>query len=180
MEFQRKENFLSSEILATDRYLLYKGFLTHGESIVAKAKATKIVNKKKPVKPMVLKSKTKKAASKPLKSAETKTLKLGVPKAPYKKSELFGVLAEQTNLAKKEIQKVIEILQTVIKLHLVKNGPGQFTLPGICKMTTMTKPATKARKGKNPFNGEEMMFKAKPARRVVKARVLKKLKAEVE
>ena len=67
-----------------------------------------------------------------------------------------------------------------MKLHLVKNGPGQFVLPGLFKMTVVTKPATKARKGTNPFTGEEMMFKAKPARRVVKVRVLKKFKAEIE
>lgn len=67
-----------------------------------------------------------------------------------------------------------------MKVHLIKNGPGQFMLPGLFKMTVATKPATKARKGKNPFTGEEMMFKAKPARRVVKVRVLKKFKAEIE
>lgn len=129
---------------------------------------------------MASKSKPKKIAPKSLKSAETKVPKLSIPKAPYKKSEFFSVLAEQTGLAKKEAQKVIETLQTITKLHLVKNGPGQFTLPGMFKITTMTKPATKARKGKNPFTGEDMVFKAKPAKRVVKVRVLKKFKAEVE
>jgi len=40
-------------------------------------------------------------------------------------------------------------------------------------------PATKARKGINPFTGEEMIFKAKPARRGVKAVPLKRLKEMV-
>lgn len=47
-------------------------------------------------------------------------------------------------------------------------------------MTIKTKPATKAKKGRNPFTGEEIMIKAKSARRVVKVRVLKKFKSELE
>ncbi len=53
---------------------------------------------------------------------------------------------------------------------------GEFTLPGILKITTVAKPAKKARKGINPFTGEEQMFKAKPASIGVKVRPLKKLK----
>ncbi len=109
-----------------------------------------------------------------------KVPKLPIPEAPYKKTELFKALAEQTGLGKKEAQAVLETLQTIMKLHLSKKGPGQFVLPGIFKMSAVTKPATKARIGKNPFTGEEMMFKAKPARRVVKVRVLKKFKTEIE
>jgi nucleoid DNA-binding protein len=47
------------------------------------------------------------------------------------------------------------------------------------KITRIHKPATKAREGVNPFTGEKMMFKAKPARNVVKVRPLKNLKAMV-
>ena len=57
---------------------------------------------------------------------------------------------------------------------------GEFTLPGILKITKKTKPARKARKGVNPFTGEEMMFKAKPASQVVKIKPLKSLKEMVE
>ncbi len=49
-------------------------------------------------------------------------------------------------------------------------------LPGLLKITTVRKPAVKARKGINPFTKEEAMFKAKPATTVVKVRPLKKLK----
>lgn len=143
-------------------------------------KVTKSAAKKQSAKPIASKVKAKKVALKSTKSVETKTLKLNIPKTPYKKSEFFGVLAEQTALSKKDVQKVVETLQTIIKLHLVKSGPGQVTVPGMLKITTVTKPATKARKGTNPFTGEEMMFKAKPARRAVKVRVLKKFKAEIE
>jgi nucleoid DNA-binding protein len=141
-------------------------------------KKMKSASKKKSSKVAV--TKPKKTAAKAPKVTPQKTLKLTVPKAPYKKSEFFQILAEQTELNKKDIKKVIETLQTVIKLHLVKNGPGQFTLPGMFKVITTIKPATKARKGKNPFTGEEMIFKAKPAKRVVKVRVLKKFKTELE
>jgi len=141
---------------------------------------------KKPMK-SVGKSKVAKPSKAPKKTAKVKvekivakTPKLTVPKAPYKKSEFFNVLAEQSGLAKKEVKTVVESIESIIKVHLLKNGPGQFTFPGVLKMTAITKPATKARKGTNPFTGEEMMFKAKPARRDVKVRVLKKFKTAVE
>ena len=57
-----------------------------------------------------------------------------------------------------------------------KSSAGEFTVPGLMKLIVKSKPAKKARKGINPFTGEEMTFKAKPAQRVVKVRTLKKLK----
>ena len=44
------------------------------------------------------------------------------------------------------------------------------------KIRVVKKPATKARKGINPFTGQEMVFKAKPARKAVKVTPLKGLK----
>ncbi len=41
---------------------------------------------------------------------------------------------------------------------------------------TKKKPATKARMGRNPFNGEQMMFKAKPACTKVRAYTMKAFK----
>ena len=64
----------------------------------------------------------------------------------------------------------------MIKKDLGKKGPGIFTVPGLMKIKVVRKPATKARKGINPFTGEEMMFKAKPSRNVVKVLALKGLK----
>lgn len=49
-------------------------------------------------------------------------------------------------------------------------------MPGLLKIKVVKKPATKARKGINPFNGEETVFKAKPAHKVVKVLPLKGLK----
>ncbi len=95
------------------------------------------------------------------------------------KSALLAAIAEDTGLAKKEVASVFESLNDKVQRHLKKKGVGTFTLPGVAKFTVRTKPATKARKGTNPFTGEEMMFKAKPASRVVKIRPLKALKDAV-
>ena len=46
----------------------------------------------------------------------------------------------------------------------------------LMKIKTVSKPARKARKGINPFTKEEMVFKAKPARKAVKVLALKGLK----
>jgi len=98
---------------------------------------------------------------------------------PFTKGQLFTTLAGRTGLQRKEVSAVFDELRAIISAHVKKQGPGQFTIPGLIKLTVTHKPATKARKGINPFTGEEMMFKAKPARNVVKARALKQLKAMV-
>jgi len=98
---------------------------------------------------------------------------------PFTKGQLFTMLAGRTGLQRKEVSAVFDELKSIIAAHVKKQGPGQFTLPGLVKLTVTHKPATKARKGTNPFTGEEMMFKAKPARNVVKARALKQLKSMV-
>jgi len=95
------------------------------------------------------------------------------------KSDIFGALAESNELTRKQISSVFEELSGLISSDIGKRGPGVFTVPGLMKITVVRKPATKARKGINPFTGEEMMFKAKPARNVVKVRALKGLKEMV-
>ena len=96
-------------------------------------------------------------------------------KAPSK-SEILARIAEQTELPRKQVSQVFEALSGEIKNALGKKGPGLFVVPGLMKLTLVVKPATKARKGINPFTKEEQMFKAKPARRVIKVRPLKSLK----
>ena len=64
----------------------------------------------------------------------------------------------------------------IIEGHIKKRAVGEFVLPGLLKVSAVKKPAKKARKGINPFTGEEQMFKAKPASIAVKVRPLKKLK----
>jgi len=97
-------------------------------------------------------------------------------KAPTK-SEIYAKIVEDTGLTRKDVAAVFESLNGQIKKNLGgRNAPGIFTVPGLLKMRVVKKPATKARKGINPFTGEEMMFKAKPASRVVKVSALKGLK----
>ncbi len=92
------------------------------------------------------------------------------------KSEIFAGLVDTTGLTRKQVACVFEELSGQIKKDLGSRGPGVFSLPGLVKLKRIVKPATKARKGINPFTGEEAIFKAKPARKVVKAQPLKGLK----
>lgn len=96
-------------------------------------------------------------------------------KAPTK-SEIYAHIADDTGLTRKQVGEVFDSLSGLIKKNVGRKGPGIFTVPGLMKITVRTKPATKARKGINPFTGEETTFKAKPARKVVKVTPLKKLK----
>ncbi|MCH8147667.1 MAG: HU family DNA-binding protein [Planctomycetes bacterium] len=92
------------------------------------------------------------------------------------KSQVYGELADDVELSRKQVAGLFDGLAGMIKKDLGKRGPGTFTVPGLMKIKVVRKPATKARKGINPFTGEEMMFKAKPARNVVKVQALKGLK----
>ena len=127
----------------------------------AKKKAT--AKKKAPAK--------KKAAAKKAPAKKAPAIK-----APLSKTQIVTELADKTELSKKQVNAVLEELGIVIERHVRKGAAGQFTLPGLMKVQVVRKPATKARKGINPFTGEETVFKAKPARNVVKVRPLKKLK----
>ena len=131
----------------------------------AKKKSTQAAKKSKAT---VKKTPPKKSAAQPMKTTAIKT--------PLKKSEIYTALAEQTDLGKKDIATVLEALEQLMHRHLRKGGAGEFTLPGLMKLTVKRKPATKKRKGVNPFTGEATVFAAKPARNVVKVRPLKKLK----
>ena len=96
-------------------------------------------------------------------------------KAPSK-GEILGTAAEQTGLSRKQVAAVLESITGQIGTALGKKGPGTFIVPGLMKINVIHKPATKARKGINPFSKEEQIFKAKPARKVVKVRPLMSLK----
>lgn len=97
-------------------------------------------------------------------------------RAPYSKSQTLAEIADLTDVAKKDVSAVLEALGDIINRHVKPGAAGQFTLPGLAKVVVQHKKATKARKGINPFTGEPTIFKAKPARNIVKVRPLKKLK----
>ncbi len=93
------------------------------------------------------------------------------------KSEMFSTLADYSDLKKSQVAAVFDGLGQVLGADL---GRGVVcTVPGLMKVTVVNKPATKARRGINPFTKQEVMFKAKPARKVVKVRALKGLKSMV-
>ncbi len=92
------------------------------------------------------------------------------------KSEILQNIAQETGLTRKQVAATLEALSGQIKNNIGKKGPGMFVVPGLMKITVIQKPATKARMGINPFTKQEVMFKAKPARRVIKVRPLKALK----
>jgi nucleoid DNA-binding protein len=95
-------------------------------------------------------------------------------KKPSTKSEILGQISDKTGLKRKEVSAVFDELATLIKRDL--RGSGLFNLVGLMKIKLVHKPAQPARKGINPFTKEEVMFKAKPARNVVKVLPLKTLK----
>lgn len=92
------------------------------------------------------------------------------------KSQIVASLADSTGLTKKQVNSVMDEYEVLIERSIKKRAIGEFAIPGLMKITTVKKPAKKARKGINPFTGEEQMFKAKPASIAVKVRPLKKLK----
>jgi len=77
-------------------------------------------------------------------------------------------------LSRKDVKGVLESIATVGHQELKKNGI--FVLPGLVRLVVIKKPATKERKGINPFTKEPTVFKAKPARKVIKARPVKAAK----
>jgi nucleoid DNA-binding protein len=92
------------------------------------------------------------------------------------KSEVVLALAEKTELTKKQVSTLLEELAALVAKNIGKKGPGVFVIPGLAKIKVIRKPATKARKGINPFTKEETIFKAKPARNVVKIQAVKAVK----
>jgi nucleoid DNA-binding protein len=93
------------------------------------------------------------------------------------KSEVLTQISKDTTLSRKQVASVFDSLGGVIKKSL--RGNGLFTMPGLMKLKVVKKPATKAREGVNPFTGEKMTFKAKPASKKVRVLPLKSLKAMV-
>jgi nucleoid DNA-binding protein len=99
--------------------------------------------------------------------------------APMTKTQLLNALVDASDgtLTRKQVVGLMDSLATIGHKQLKKAGV--FTMPGFAKFTVVKKAATKARKGVNPFTGEEMMFKAKPASKSVRARPIKACKDAV-
>ena len=128
----------------------------------------------------------KKSASAPAKkaartSASTKSAAGGTAalkpiKTAFSKTGLAAHVADLAGVEPKAAKAVLAALEATIFASIHKKGLGEFTLPGLLKISAQAVPAKKKRLGKDPFTGEERMFAAKPASTRVKARALKKLK----
>ena len=101
-------------------------------------------------------------------------------KDPLTKGGMIKTLTDLTCLPKKEVVSVLDSFVQVVEHHVKSKGPGVFTLPGILKITVVKKAARPAREGINPFTGEKIIIKAKPAHKVVKIKALKRLKEMVD
>jgi nucleoid DNA-binding protein len=97
-------------------------------------------------------------------------------KAPTK-SEIVAQICKDTKLSRKDVGKVFDSLNGVIRRAL--RGGGLFTLPGLLKMKVVKKPAVPERQGINPFTKLPTVFKAKPASKKVRILALKGLKGLV-
>lgn len=93
------------------------------------------------------------------------------------KSEFLSSLADKTGLSKKQAAGAMDALMSIVTEQLKANG--EVTIPGVIKLIVSEKPATEERPGINPFTKEPTTIKAKPARKVVKARPVKALKDAV-
>jgi nucleoid DNA-binding protein len=112
------------------------------------------------------------------KKKQTESYSFPKTAGPRNKSGVLNALSEATGLKRKEVATVTGALAALIANDMAKIGT--FTLPGLAKMSVIRKPATKARSGINPFTKEPTIFKAKPARKIVKIRPLKALKDYVK
>jgi len=133
---------------------------------------------------------TKTAVKAPAKKVAAK--KVAATKAPVKKtaaaatvrpikqalnkSQLIAHLVESTSIEAKSVKAVLAGLENSVLGSIDKKGAGEFTLPGLLKVSVQKVPAKAKRFGKDPFTGEERWFPAKPASVKVKVRPLKKLK----
>ena len=98
------------------------------------------------------------------------------PKKPMSKTDILVSLADSTGLTKRQVAELLDELAALMGKNLAEGGPGVFSIPGLMKVKVVRKPATPEREGINPFTKEKTIFKAKPARNVVKIVPLKALK----
>ena len=118
----------------------------------------------------------KKATARPVSKLDmSKSVKVSSSAKPRSKGDVFGTIAQHVGIHRRDVAAVFHVMGSLIKADLAKGGSGVFKVPGLMRITVKRKPATKAHMGINPFTKEQVMFKAKPARNVVRVRPLKPL-----
>ena len=122
----------------------------------------------------------KKTTVRPLSKLDTsKPVKVSGSSKPRSKGDVLSTIAQHVGIHRRDVGAVFHTMASMIRADLSKAGSGIFNVPGLMRITVKRKPATKARMGINPFTKEQVMFKAKPARNVVRVRPLKALKEMV-
>ena len=91
------------------------------------------------------------------------------------KAQVIAEIADSAELDKKSVNRVFESLTDLIKKQL-KSPNGEFVIPGLIKLKSVKKPATKDRPGINPFTKQPITIKGKPASKKIRASALKSLK----
>jgi len=129
--------------------------------------------KKAPKKVAVKKAPVKKASAK---KAAAPSKKVTAVRGRYSKTQIISELAANSDLTRKQVSTLLTELATLVERHVKKRSVGEFVLAGLIKIHTVKRPAKKAYKGINPFTGEEITFKARPASVAVKVHALKGLK----
>lgn len=92
------------------------------------------------------------------------------------KAQVIAEIAQSAEADKKTVARLFDGLTNLIKKELATKGPGEFVIPGLLKLKTVKKAATKDRPGVNPFTKKPITIKGKPASKKVKATALKSLK----
>jgi nucleoid DNA-binding protein len=113
------------------------------------------------------------------KKAQKKAFKPAPATKRRTRGDIVRQIAEGTELQPRQVRSVFDALSSLMAADLGKKGVGEFNFMGLMKLRTVNKPATKARKGRNPFTGEEITIKAKPASRKVRVRALRTLNGMV-
>jgi nucleoid DNA-binding protein len=109
------------------------------------------------------------------KTAKKKPFKVTPAAQRRTRADVVKQIALGTDLKPRQVKEVFDTLSAIMAADLSKKGCGEFNFNGLMKLRTVNKPATKARKGRNPFTGEDVMIKAKPASRKVRVRALRAL-----
>lgn len=106
------------------------------------------------------------------------TKKAAATDKPMTKSEVYKTVAEKTGLTRKQVVEVLDTTTEVMVKEVKKKG--SFNFIGLMKMTLVKKPAVRGGKlVRNPFTGEMVKQKPKPASKTVKVRPMKALKDQL-
>ncbi|MCS5710564.1 HU family DNA-binding protein [Candidatus Berkiella aquae] len=139
-----------------------------------KAKATA-------AKPVAAKKARATAKATPARAAATASFSSKAIAQKQSKSQIYTEIAEMVNVSKNDVKNVISAIRNIVERHVKPKGSGEVVIPDLgIKVRRISKKATKARMGRNPFTGEEIQIPAKPARKSVKVSALKTLKALIE